>query len=120
MKSASMILMMLLATSLPPTLALAEQSDIKLNGAANLNAETCAKGTGSPDCAIELSITGKAAKVIYDGMVSKGAMQECTGDVEKFDDSGMHCIKGKDASGYVCDFSYAFKKHAFGPGPDGC
>ena len=109
-------LLLFLAISTP---ALAD-GEMKLIGTAALDEETCAKGVASPECQIHLSITGKAAKQIYDGMTAKGEMQECTGDVEKFDDSGMHCIKGKDANGYVCDFSYAFKEHKFGAGPDGC
>ena len=96
------------------------KDEIKLSGTAALDQEGCAKGTGSPDCIVVFSVTGRAAKVLYDGMTNKGGMQECTGNVEKIDASGMHCIKGKTASDYICDFSYAFKKDKFGPGPDGC
>ena len=117
MQSARTVFLLFFFAITTPALA---DGQIKLNGTATLDEESCKKGTASPDCRIDLSITGKAAKQIYDGMTSKGAMQECTGDVEKFDDSGMHCIKGKDADGYVCDFSYAFKEHKFGAGPDGC
>ena len=95
-------------------------AEIKLSGTAKLDDDYCAKGTSNPDCVIDFSITGKAAKVIYDGMPEKGEMQECTGNVEKFNEGGMHCIKGKTAAGYYCDFSYAFKDHKFGAGPDGC
>ena len=94
--------------------------EIKLSGTAALDSDYCTKGTSDPNCTIDFSITGKAAKVIYDGMKEKGKMQECTGNVEKIDASGMHCIKGKTADDYICDFSYAFKKDKFGPGPDGC
>ena len=96
------------------------KDEIKLSGTAALDQESCAKGTGSPDCIMIFSVTGKAAKVLYDGMTNKGSMQECTGNVEKFDDSGLHCIQGKDANGYICDFAYAFKKHRFDNGQDGC
>ena len=65
-------------------------------------------------------ITGRAAKVLYDGMTEEGVMQECTGDVEKFAESGLHCFKGEDTSGYFCDFSYSFKERKFGAGGDGC
>ena len=95
-------------------------NDIKLSGTIALDAETCAKGTSGPDCTLNFLISGGAAKAIYDGMTAKGEMQECTGNVEKFDESGMHCIKGKSAKDYSCDFSYAFVKHTFGAGPDGC
>ena len=91
-----------------------------MEGTATLDPETCAKGTSGPDCTLDFYVTGKAAKTIYDGMTAKGKMQECTGNVEKFDESGMHCIKGKTAKDYLCDFSYGFAKHTFGTGPDGC
>jgi hypothetical protein len=95
-------------------------NDIKLDGTVTLDAETCAKGASGPDCTLDFYVTGKAAKTIYDGMIAKGKMQECTGNVEKFDDSGMHCIKGKTVTDYGCDFSYGFAKHRFSAGPDGC
>ena len=94
--------------------------EIKLSGTAALDSDYCTKGTSNPHCTIDLSITGRAAKVIYDGMKVKGKMQECTGNVEKIDASGMHCVKGKTTEDYFCDFSYAFKSDKFGPGPDGC
>ena len=94
--------------------------EMKLSGTATLDSDYCTKGTSDPNCTIDFSIAGKPAKVIYDGMKEKGKMQECTGNVEKIDASGMHCIKGKTADDYICDFSYAFKKDKFGPGPDGC
>ena len=94
--------------------------EIKLTGSAMLNQDYCIKGTTDPECNLSISITGKAAKLIYDAMPEKGAMQECTGDVEKFNDAGMHCIKGKNANDYICDFGYYFKKHSFGGGADGC
>ena len=58
--------------------------------------------------------------MLYDGMPQDGAMQECTGNVEKFNESGMHCIKGDDANSYFCDFGYSFKNRSFGSGGDGC
>lgn len=93
---------------------------IKLEGTVNLNEDYCSKGTSGPECSLSFEIKGKAAKVIYDGMTEKGVMQECTGNVEKFNGAGMHCIKGKDASDYYCDFGYYFKKSSFGGGADGC
>lgn len=93
---------------------------IKLEGSVSLNEDYCTKGTTDPECSLSFEIKGKAAKIIYDGMPEKGAMQECTGNVEKFNESGMHCIKGKDANDYYCDFGYYFKKQSFGAGPDGC
>ena len=107
---------LLIVLSLPA----AARDDIKLQGKVYFDEDTCAKGTASPDCSFTFEITGKSAKALYDGMTEKGVMQECTGNVEKFDESGMHCIKGKDANDYYCDFGYNFNKHEFTSGPDGC
>ena len=96
------------------------RDEIKLNGTVYLDEEHCAKGTASQDCIMNFEITGKAAKALYDGMTEEGVMQECTGDVEKFDESGLHCIKGEDASDYFCDFGYSFKERKFSGGGDGC
>ena len=105
-----------LAVSLPATAG----DEFKLSGTAALDSDYCNSGTSNPNCVLNFSITGKAAKIIYDGMPAKGVLQECTGDVEKIDKSGMHCIKGKTAEDFICDFSYAFKNSKFGAGPDGC
>jgi hypothetical protein len=94
--------------------------EIKLSGTVALDSDYCTSGTSNPNCVLNFSITGKAAKILYDGMPAKGVLQECTGDVEKIDKSGMHCIKGKTADDFVCDFSYGFKNSKFGSGPDGC
>ena len=88
--------------------------DIKLEGTAFLDEEACAKGTASPDCILSFTITGKAAKTLYDGMTVKAVKEECTGGMEKTSKSGLHCIKG-DAKDYNCDFGYGFKKGKFGP-----
>ena len=96
------------------------QGEIKLQGHVSLDIEQCSKGTTAPDCVLDFAIKGKAAKLIYDAMPSEGKMQECTGEVEKFNGSGMHCIKGKTTKDYYCDFSYNFTKDNFGAGPDGC
>ena len=122
MKSERTYLVLITAICLPlaisaPTFA---GSEIKLQGTVSLDAEACAKGTSGPDCRLNFAITGKAAKAIYDGMTEKGVLQECTGEVEKADASGMHCIKGKTTNDYYCDFAYYFKKDEFGGGGDGC
>ena len=122
MRSARTMCVLLTTITLPlavSTRAFASDN-IKLEGTANLNEDYCTKGTTGAECSLSFEITGKAAKLIYDGMTVKGAMQECTGEVEKFDDTGMHCIKGKDTSDYICNFGYYFKKRAFGGGGDGC
>lgn len=46
-------------------------------------------------------------------------MQECTGEIEEFDESGMHCIKGKTTADYCCEFAYPFNEGKFGGGSDG-
>ena len=122
MQSARMTYFLIAAVGLPLTLSAPAFSadEMKLSGTAALDSDYCTKGTSNPNCTIDFSITGKAAKVVYDGMKEKGKMQECTGNVEKIDASGMRCIKGKTADDYICDFSYAFKNDKFGPGPDGC
>ena len=109
-----------LSLSLAISLPAIAGDEIKLSGTAALDSENCNSGTSNPKCVLNFSITGKAAKILYDGMPAKGALQECTGDVEKFDKSGMHCSRGKTAEDFVCDFSYAFKNSKFGSGPDGC
>jgi|GEM_PF-4946461 len=108
------------ALSLTMSLPAIAGDEIKLSGTAALDSDYCSSGTSNPNCVLNFSITGKAAKILYDGMPAKGVLQECTGDVEKSDKSGMHCIKGKTAEDFVCDFSYAFKNSKFGSGPDGC
>ena len=114
------LLMTVIAMPLMLTVTAFSADDMKLNGTATLDSDYCTKTTSDPNCTINFSISGKAAKVIYNGMAAKGKMQECTGNVEKIDGSGMHCSKGKTEADYFCDFSYAFKNDKFGPGPDGC
>ena len=122
MKSARTTRILIVTILLPLTMSAPAFSagEIRLSGTAALNSDYCTKGTSNPNCMIDFSVTGKVAKVIYDGMAAKGKLQECTGNVEKSDTSGMHCIKGKNAEEYICDFSYTFKNDKFGSGPDGC
>ena len=122
MQSLSKVFLLIatLSASLAMSLPASAEGEIKLNGTATLDSENCNSGTSNPKCVLNFSITGKTAKILYDGMPAKGVLQECTGNVEKFDKSGMHCIKGKTADDFVCDFSYAFKNSKFGSGPDGC
>ncbi len=122
MQSARAVFVLIAAIGLPLAMSAPAfpRNEIKLQGSVYLDEEACAKGTSAPDCRLSFEVTGKAAKMIYDGMTEKGVMQECTGDVEKFDESGMHCIKGKTAADYYCDFGYYFKKREFGGGGDGC
>lgn len=112
-------LILVSSISLAPALA-AEPVDVQLQGSVHLDEEGCAKGTGEAGCQLNFEVTGKAAKVLYDGMTSEGVLQECTGEIEKFDESGMHCIKGETAADYFCDFAYSFKEGTFAAGGDGC
>jgi hypothetical protein len=98
----------------------AERVEVKLQGSAYLDEEACAKGTAADGCRLNFEVTGKTAKLIYDGMTAEGVLQECTGEIETFDESGMHCIQGKTTADYYCDFAYSFKEAAFGGGGDGC
>jgi len=98
----------------------AERFKVKLQGSVYLDEEACAKGTAAAGCQLNFEVTGKAAKVLYDGMRTEGVLQECTGEIEKFDESGMHCIKGKTTADYYCDFAYSFNEGQFGGGGDGC
>ena len=98
----------------------AERVELKLQGSAYLDEEACATGTAAAGCRLNFEVTGETAKIIYDGMTAEGVFQECTGEIEKFDESGMHCIKGKTTADYYCDFAYSFKEGEFGGGGDGC
>lgn len=118
MRSVRTVLFLISAVALP--LAAAAREEIKLEGTIYLDEDHCAKGTANPDCLMNFVITGKAAKALYDSMPETGTLQECTGDVEKFNAGGMHCSKGEDGDNYFCDFGYYFKNGSFGGGGDGC
>jgi hypothetical protein len=99
------------------TPAFAAQDDA-LEGSANLDAEGCAKGLKSETCVLSFYVTGKTAKLLYDGMSGKGIRAECTGDMEKNDDHGLHCLKSDDGT-FSCDFGYSFAEKKFtGSGED--
>ena len=108
------------STSLAMNLPATAGDEIKLSGTATLDSEKCSGGTANPKCVLNFYITGKAAKILFDGMPAKGVFQACTGNVEKADNSGMHCIKGKTAEDFRCDFTYGFKNSKFGASPDDC
>jgi hypothetical protein len=62
-------------------------------------------------CTVSFVVSGAAAKAIYQKMRTKAVAEECTGGVEKRDESGMSCYKeGKD---YTCHFGYSFEKKRF-------
>jgi hypothetical protein len=85
----------------------------KIEGAAFLDDEACAAGLEAEGCVLTFSITGKAAKTLYEGMKAKPQKEECTGGLQKVEDSGLNCINNSDTE-YKCDFGYHFKERAFG------
>jgi hypothetical protein len=85
----------------------------KIEGTAFLDEEACAKSLGAEGCTLSFTLTGKAAKSLFDGMRAKAVKEECTGGMEKSDKSGLHCIKNS-ATDYTCDFGYHFKEREFG------
>ncbi|MCA0434498.1 MAG: hypothetical protein LCH46_14700 [Proteobacteria bacterium] len=99
-----------------PALALDE---LKLEGTAFLDEELCAKDLQTKDCSLTIQVEGAAAKQLYDGLKVKAIQEECTGGMEKFDGSMLHCIKYEDGT-YLCDFGYYFKEKSFGPGRTSC
>jgi hypothetical protein len=85
---------------------------VPLKGTAFLDAEGCAKGLKSEACVLSFQLSGKAAKLLFDGMPVKAVKEECTGGMEKSDGKGLHCIKSSDGT-YDCDFGYTFSEKAF-------
>jgi hypothetical protein len=86
--------------------------DSPLKGTAFLGEEGCPGGIKSEDCVLSFQLSGKAAKMLYDGMRVKAVKEECTGGMEKSDGKGLNCIKSADGE-YNCDFGYSFSKKAF-------
>jgi hypothetical protein len=86
--------------------------EVPLKGSAFLDAEACKDGLKSDTCMLSFQLTGKAAKLLFDGMRAKAVQEECTGGMEKSDGSGLHCIKSTDGT-YDCDFGYSFSGKAF-------
>ena len=69
MKSARTTHILIVTILLPLTMSAPAFSagEIRLSGTAALNSDYCTKGTSNPNCTIDFSVTGKVAKVIYDG-----------------------------------------------------
>jgi hypothetical protein len=85
---------------------------VPLQGSAFLGEEACAGGLKSSSCVLSFQLTGKAAKLLFDGMRAKAVKEECTGGMEKADGNGLHCIKSADGT-YDCDFGYSFSGKVF-------
>lgn len=94
------------------------QEEITLEGRAFLDEEACAKGLQGADCVLTFEVSGKAAKLLYEGMKVKARHEECTGGMEKAE-NGLHCIMGEDKT-YNCDFGYHFKDKEFAGGHLDC
>ena len=90
----------------------AAEDSVPLKGTAFLGDEDCAGGLKSDTCILSFQLTGKAAKLLFDGMRVKAVQEECTGGMEKSDGKGLHCIKSADGT-YDCDFGYSFSEKAF-------
>ena len=86
--------------------------EVPLKGIAFLGEEGCSGGIKSDECVLSFQLSGKAAKLLFDGMRVKAVQEECTGGMEKSDGKGLHCIKSTEAT-YDCDFGYTFSKKAF-------
>lgn len=93
--------------------------DLKLEGTAFLDQEACAKGLNAPDCVLSFSLSGQAAKTLFDGMKMKAVREECTGGMQKYNENGLNCIKYDDGT-YTCGFGYDFGKEAFGGSHEDC
>jgi hypothetical protein len=94
------------------------ETEAPLQGTAFLGESGCPDGLKSKDCVVSFQLTGKAAKLLFDGMRVKAVKEECTGGMEKSDGNGLHCIKSADGR-VDCDFGYDFnKKHFAGSAVD--
>ncbi len=98
--------------------ALADDS-VPIKGSVYLGEEGCPNGIKAPECLLTFQITGKVAKLLFDGMRVKAAKEECTGGFQKTDGNGLNCIKAEDGT-YSCDFGYDFSKKSFGGGALDC
>jgi hypothetical protein len=91
--------------------ALADDT-IPLTGSVYLGDNGCSGGIKSKDCIMTFEVSGKAAKLLFEGMRVKAVKEECTGGMQKVDGNGLNCIKSDDKT-YHCDFGYTFSKKAF-------
>ena len=85
---------------------------VPIKGSVSLGESGCPGGLKSADCILTFEISGKAAKLLFDGMRVKAAKEECTGGMQKTDSHGLNCNKAEDGT-YNCDFGYRFSKQAF-------
>ncbi len=94
----------------------AAAEEIPLEGSALLGAfegdPDCKDGVKSDTCVLSFRLTGKPAKLLFEGMRDKAKQEECTGSMEKSGGNGLFCHKYEDGT-YLCEFGYSFKEDAF-------
>lgn len=93
--------------------------EVPLEGSAVLRDEDCAGGLKPDTCILSFQLTGKAAKLLLDGMRVKAEKEECTGGMEKGGGNGLYCHKYEDGT-YLCEFGYSFSEDAFTFGAEDC
>ncbi len=86
--------------------------EVPLQGGAFLGEEDCAAGVTSDTCILSFRLTGKPAKLLFDGMRDEAQQEECTGSMEKSGGNGLFCHAYEDGT-YLCEFGYSFKEDAF-------
>jgi hypothetical protein len=72
----------------------------------------CAAGVKSDTCILSFRLTGKAAKLLFEGLRDEAQREECTGSLEKGGGNGLFCHAYEDGT-YLCEFGYSFKEDAF-------
>jgi hypothetical protein len=88
-------------------------------GSAFLGDEDCAGALKSDSCILSFQLTGKAAKLLFDGIRVKAQQEECTGGMEKWEGNGLYCNKSADGT-YLCEFGYSFSEKAFTTSVEDC
>lgn len=79
-----------------------------LEGGFFFSEQGCGGKTPSPTCVMSFSISGAAAKALYEKLKVKSTYDECTEGPMKTDGRGLRCYK-REAGRYECDFGYSFK-----------
>jgi hypothetical protein len=108
------ICLVVLAAMMPTLQPAMATDELKFEGSAFLDEEGCAKGLMGPECVVTLSITGKAAETLFNGLPGKAEREECTGGLGKSSKAGLHCTHYDNDNTYECNFGYEFKKQKFG------
>jgi hypothetical protein len=95
------------------------RDEVPLEGSAFLGDEDCAGALQSDSCILSFQLTGKGAKLLFDGMRVKAEQEECTGGMEKWEGNGLYCNKSADGT-YLCEFGYSFSEKAFTTSVEDC